>query len=44
VNYTVSPIKGKGNVTPVLNYVIKHYAMQACGGSGGIGPPFLLRH
>jgi hypothetical protein len=33
--------KGKYTVIPLLNYVIKHYAMKAYGGIGGIAPPFL---
>jgi hypothetical protein len=28
----VATLKGKGNVFPVLNYVIKRYAMKAYGG------------
>jgi hypothetical protein len=33
-------IQGKGNIIPVLNYVIKHYAMKAWR-NGGTAPPFL---
>jgi hypothetical protein len=33
-------VRQKGNVAPVLNYVIKHYAMKTYR-HGGIAPPFL---
>jgi hypothetical protein len=25
-------LRGKGKAVPVLNYIIKHYGMKACGG------------
>jgi hypothetical protein len=31
----------KDKAVPVINYIYKHYAMQACEGSWSIVPPFL---